>query len=118
MSRIQTGLAGMPVFRGAAHAPAGGALPPRPPFAAGVVLALAALKLALHVAVNLRTPYGVHRDELLYMAMGERLRLWSMDFPPLIALVSLLQRGLLGDSLVAIRLVPALAGAALWRWPP
>lgn len=113
MSRIQTGLAGMPVYRGAAGAPTEGAMPPRPPFAAGVVLALAGLKLALHAAVNLWTPYGIHRDEFLYMAMGERLRLWSMDFPPLIALVSLLQRGLFGDSLVAIRLVPALAGAAL-----
>lgn len=113
MQRIQTGLAGTPVFRGGGGPPAGGPLPARPPFAAGVVLALAALTLALHVAVNLWTPYGVHRDELLYMAMGERLRLWSMDFPPLIALVSLLQRGLFGDSLVAIRLVPALAGAAL-----
>lgn len=113
MQRIQTGLAGMRVFGGAGAAPAGGPLPVRPPFAAPVVLALAALKLVLHVAVNLWTPYGVHRDEFLYMAMGERLRLWSMDFPPLIALVSLLHRGLFGDSLVAVRLVPALAGAAL-----
>ncbi|MET0396423.1 MAG: glycosyltransferase family 39 protein [Longimicrobiaceae bacterium] len=112
MQRIQTGLAGTAVFRGGGP-PAGGPLPARPPFAAGVVLALAALALALHVAVNLWTPYGVHRDEFLYMAMGERLRLWSMDFPPLIALVSLFQRGLFGDSLAAIRLVPALAGAAL-----
>lgn len=113
MRRIQTGLAGMRVFRGAGPLLGSGPLPLRPPFAAALVLALAASKLALHVAVNLWTPYGVHRDEFLYMAMGERLRLWSMDFPPLIALVSLLQRGLFGDSLVAIRLVPALAGAAL-----
>ncbi|HEX2187957.1 MAG TPA: glycosyltransferase family 39 protein [Longimicrobiaceae bacterium] len=113
MSRIHTGLAGMPVFGERGQATPRGPLPARPPLAAGVLAALAALKLALHLAVNALTPYGVHRDELLYMAMGERLRLWRMDFPPLIALVSELQRGLFGDSLVAIRLVPALAGAAL-----
>jgi hypothetical protein len=49
---------------------------------------LAGLKLALHVAVNLITPYEFHRDELLYLAMGRHLRLWSMDFPPAIALLA------------------------------
>lgn len=88
-------------------------LPARPPLAAGVVGALAALKLVLHLATLLLTPYGVHRDELLYLAMGERLRLWEMDFPPLVAVVSMLERGLLGDSLLSIRLLPALAGTAL-----
>jgi hypothetical protein len=113
MSRIQTGMPGMPVFRGRTYTRPLGDLPVRSPLAAGMLAALAALKLALHLAVNAWTPYGIHRDEFLYMAMGERLRLWRMDFPPLIALLSELQRGLFGDSLVAIRLVPALAGAAL-----
>ena len=81
--------------------------------AAGIVLALAALALAIHVVVNMTSPYGVHRDELLYLAMGRHLRLWRMDFPPGIAMVAELSRGLFGDSLVALRIVPALGHAAL-----
>jgi 4-amino-4-deoxy-L-arabinose transferase-like glycosyltransferase len=45
--------------------------------------------------------------------MGRHLRLWRMDFPPAIALVAEAVRATLGDSLLATRLVPALAGTAL-----
>ena len=45
--------------------------------------------------------------------MGRHLRLWRMDFPPAIALVAEAVRATLGDSLLDILLVPALAGAAL-----
>ena len=45
--------------------------------------------------------------------MGRHLRLWRMDFPPAIALIAEAVRAVFGDSLVAIRLVPALAGTAL-----
>ena len=83
------------------------------PFAAWSVGALAAIKLALHFWVNATTPYGFHRDELLYLAMGRHLQLWRMDFPPGIAAVAEATRALLGDSLVAIRSVPALVGTAL-----
>ena len=76
------------------------------------VPALALVALAGHVVVNIITPYGLHRDAFLYLAMGRHLRLWRMDFPPLIAMVAEVERGLFGDSLVAIRLVPDLAHAA------
>jgi hypothetical protein len=89
------------------------AVPVSPPLAKRLIVALAGLTLLLHVVANLLSPYGFHRDELLYLAMGRHLDLWRMDFPPLIALVAEATRGLLGDSLVAIRLVPALAGASL-----
>ncbi|HEX6104125.1 MAG TPA: glycosyltransferase family 39 protein [Gemmatimonadales bacterium] len=82
-------------------------------FAVGPIAALAAAKLALHLWVNAVSPYGFHRDEFLYLAMGRHLRLWSMDFPPGIALLAEAGRATLGDSLVAIRLAPALAGALL-----
>src|SRR5512139_988890 len=88
----------------AAHAP-GSAFARRP------VLLLAALVVAGHVLVNLITPYGIHRDELLYLAMGRHLRLFRMDFPPLIAILAEVSRQL-GDSLAAIRLAPALAHGA------
>ena len=93
--------------------PAGTGLPPRPGFAAGLVLVQAAIKLGLHLVVNARTPYGIHRDELLYLAMGRHLRLWGMDFPPAIAVVAEVSRTLLGESLVALRLIPALFGAGI-----
>ena len=85
----------------------------RPAFAVGLVLSLAVLKLTLHLVTNAATPYEFHRDEFLYFAMGDHLRLWRMDFPPFIAMVSRLWRWAFGDSLFAIRLVPALAGTSL-----
>jgi 4-amino-4-deoxy-L-arabinose transferase-like glycosyltransferase len=83
------------------------------PLAGWTVAALAAAKLGLHLWVNATTPYGFHRDEFLYLAMGRHLRLWRMDFPPGIALLAESTRALLGDSLSAIRTGPALAGALL-----
>ncbi|HEU4700559.1 MAG TPA: glycosyltransferase family 39 protein, partial [Gemmatimonadales bacterium] len=80
---------------------------------AGAVPALALVVVLAHLATNLLSPYGVHRDEFLYVAMGEHLRLWAMDFPPAIAILARLERGFFGDSLVALRLVPALAAGAL-----
>lgn len=57
--------------------------------------------------------YGVHRDELFYLAMGDHLALFGMGFPPLIALLAQLARLLPLPLLVALRLLPALAAAAL-----
>jgi hypothetical protein len=85
-------------------------MPRRP---AATVAALACLTLALHLLANLITPYEFHRDELLYLAMGRHLDLWRMDFPPGIALLAESVRAVLGNSLVALRLVPALAGTAV-----
>jgi len=87
--------------------------PDRPPFAARPVWALAAALLLLHVVTNLVTPYGIQRDEFLYLAMGDHLRLWRMDFPPLIAIVADVERFCLGTALVALRAVPALAASLL-----
>ncbi|MBA3344433.1 MAG: glycosyltransferase family 39 protein [Gemmatimonadales bacterium] len=88
-------------------------MPERPPLATVLVAVLAGAKLALHLVVNAVTPYGFHRDEFLYLAMGRHLQLWRMDFPPGIALLAEATRGVLGDSLLAIRTAPALAGVAL-----
>jgi hypothetical protein len=85
----------------------------RTPIALYIVGALVALKLLLHIATNAFGPYEFHRDEFLYMAMGEHLRLFAMDFPPAIAMLSELTRGLLGDSLFALRLPPTILSTAL-----
>jgi len=91
-------------------APQPGTVTARPPLSVGALLALVAAKLGLHVWANLITPYGFHRDEFLYFAMGRHLQLWRMDFPPAIAMLAATVRALLGDGLFGIRLVPAIAG--------
>ncbi len=76
-----------------------------------VLAVLAAAKLLIQLA-GIRQ-YGVFRDELYYMACGEHLAWGYVDQPPLIALVAWLARHVLGSSLVAIRIWPVLAGAAV-----
>jgi 4-amino-4-deoxy-L-arabinose transferase and related glycosyltransferases of PMT family len=77
------------------------------------VLVLVALVVAIHFAVNLLTPYGIHRDEFLYLSMGRHLHLWRMEFPPGIAILSRFSHTLLGDSIFAIRFLPAVAAGLL-----
>lgn len=86
---------------------------PRPPFATRSIAALACVSVALHLVVNWLSPYGFQRDEFLYMAMGRHLRFWRMDFPPFIALLSEAQRFLFGDSMIAIRLAPAITAGLI-----
>ncbi|MBS1242144.1 MAG: hypothetical protein H6R40_1571, partial [Gemmatimonadetes bacterium] len=80
---------------------------------AGAALILVGAKLGLHLLVAGSSPYEFHRDEFLYFAMGNHLRMLHMDFPPLIALLAEAVRFFSESSLVAYRLVPALAGAIL-----
>ncbi len=75
-----------------------------------VVFALAAVKLAAHLAVASR--YGVFRDELYFLACAEHLDWGYVDQPPLIAAIAWAARHLFGESLLGLRLLPALAGAA------
>lgn len=75
-----------------------------------VVLALAAAKVAFHLVTANR--YGIFRDELYYLACAEHLDWGYVDQPPLIALVAWGARHLFGDSLIGLRLIPALAGGA------
>ena len=63
--------------------------------------------LLIHLLTNGR--YGYFRDELYYMACGQRLAFGYVDQPPLSIFLLRLSRILFGDSLFAIRLLPALA---------
>lgn len=67
-------------------------------------------KLAIQVAAI--PGYGYFRDEFYYLACAGRLDWGYVDHPPLSILLLWLQRSLFGDSLFALRLAPALAGAA------
>src|SRR5713101_6408825 len=72
--------------------------------------ALAIAAVALHVAFSGR--YGYFRDELYYAACGQRLAWGYVDHAPLAPLLARLSRALLGDSLPALRFLPALAASA------
>lgn len=76
------------------------------------VLILALLKFAFHVAVVAAGGYGYFRDELYYIICSERLDWGYVDHPPFSIAILALSRSFLGDSLVALRLVPAVVGAA------
>src|ERR1044071_9822513 len=76
-----------------------------------VILSFTAIALLVHVLTNGR--YGYFRDELYYIACGRHLAFRYVYQPPLSILLLRLSQMLLGDSLFAIRLLPAFAGAAI-----
>jgi len=76
------------------------------------ILALLALvKLVVHLATNLFGGYGIFRDEFYYIACSKQLAWGYVDQPPFSIALLWLNRQLLGDSLFALRLLPAIAGA-------
>ncbi len=75
-----------------------------------LITCIALAKLAVNVAFHGR--YGYFRDELYYIACSDHLDWGYVDHPPLSIFLLALTRRLLGDSLYAIRLPAALAGAA------
>lgn len=77
--------------------------------ATALVLCLCACKLLVHLYAGRH--YGYFVDELYYLACSRHLDWGYVDQPPLIALITWFARSLLGDSLPAIRFLPALAGA-------
>jgi hypothetical protein len=84
---------------------------PLPSLAVGVLVALCAIKLLLHIFTSVRH-YGYFRDELYYLDMAHHLDWGYVDAAPLIAVYSKVAM-LMGGSLAALRILPALAGAAL-----
>jgi hypothetical protein len=68
--------------------------------------------LLIHFYTNLSAGYGIFRDELYYVACSEHLSAGYVDQPPLSIFILALNRLLLGDSIFALRLLPAVAGAA------
>src|SRR4029450_6708557 len=75
-----------------------------------LIVFFGAVTLLVHFLTNGR--YGYFRDELYYIACGRHLALGYVDQPPLSILLLHLSQVLFGNSLFAIRLLPALAGAA------
>jgi hypothetical protein len=76
-----------------------------------LILSFAFLKLLLHFMAN--SNFGYHRDELLYLALGEHLDWGYKEVPPFIAGISSLSVYLLGDSVFAIRIFSTLFSSAI-----
>ena len=76
-----------------------------------VVTLIAGLRLLLHLLTANR--YGYFRDEMYYLDCGRHLAWGYVDQPPMIGLIAWFIRHVLGTSLLAIRFLPALAGAGL-----
>ncbi len=76
-----------------------------------IVWAIAIAKFILHMYFNNR--YGYFRDEFDYMSCGDHLQWGYVDQPPLMPFLIHLSRALLGDSLRAIRFIPAVASSLL-----
>lgn len=57
--------------------------------------------------------YGYFRDELYFRSAGFRLDWGYVDAPPLVAFLARVQLELFGDTVVALRIIPALLGGAL-----
>lgn len=74
-----------------------------------ILVALVLGKLALHLVTA--PGYGLHRDEYLYLDMGRHLAWGYKEIPPLLVPFAVVSRAL-GSSGYAVRLFPALFGAA------
>jgi Dolichyl-phosphate-mannose-protein mannosyltransferase len=81
-----------------------------PRLAVGTLTAIATGKLLMHVAAMQQ--YGYFRDELYYLASTNHLDWGYVDHPPLSIAILALIRAPFGDSLTALRVVPALVGVA------
>jgi hypothetical protein len=81
-----------------------------PPISRVLVL-LAITKLVLHLVSNTAFTYGLFSDELYYIACANHLAFGFVDHPPLSILLLFIQMAVAGDSLFAIRILPALAGS-------
>ncbi len=76
-----------------------------------LIWAIALAKFLLHVYFNNR--YGYFRDEFDYIACANHLASGYVDQPPLIPFLTHASMAILGDSLRAIRFIPALASSLL-----
>jgi 4-amino-4-deoxy-L-arabinose transferase-like glycosyltransferase len=75
------------------------------------VVAIAAAVLIAHLLTA--GNYGIFRDEYYYLACSHRLDWGYVDHPPLSIWILAAVRAVLGDGILALRIVPAMCGSVL-----
>lgn len=78
-----------------------------------LITAFAVIKLLIHLYTNAFAGYGIFRDELYYLSCASRPDLGYVDQPPFSIYILALVRALIGDSVFAIRLIPAICASLL-----
>lgn len=76
-----------------------------------ILIYLALAKLLVHLLTS--NGYGYSGDELYWQAMAKHLDFGYVDVPPLMAYLTALSRFLIGASLFAIHILPAISGAVM-----
>lgn len=79
-----------------------------PSLARATVLGVAAAFVALELVLSAR--YGIHRDELYFLACSRHLAWGFVDQPPFVPAVAWLATHIAGTSATSLRVLPALAG--------
>jgi hypothetical protein len=79
------------------------------PTSGWIIAAFSAAALLIHLLTN--RSYGYFRDELYFIACARHLDWGYVDMAPLAALLLRIELALFGESLAALRLFPAIAGA-------
>jgi hypothetical protein len=76
-----------------------------------IIFYFSLVRLLLHFGVSIGGGYGFFRDELYYLACADHLAWGYVDQPPLSIFILKFFTAIFGDSLFAVRIVPALCGA-------
>jgi hypothetical protein len=83
---------------------------PRSSVVWSALLVLGAVRAAIHIFVSVALDYGYSTDELYFLDSTDRLDWGYVDHPPLCVAVLAAVRWVLGDSLLAVRVVPSMLG--------
>jgi hypothetical protein len=75
-----------------------------------IILLFTLTKLVIHLVTA--TNYGLQRDAYLYLAQAAHPAWGYFSTPPLLAFLTRIHTFIWGDSVLAVRLLPALAGCA------
>ena len=73
-----------------------------------LVFSISLINLLIYLVTQIFFSYGMFRDEYYYLACANRIALGYVDHPPLSIYVLTVWKLLFGDSLIAIRFVPAI----------